>query len=155
MGKAMLSHDFGTLRGHTSSMMAAIDSVHTIQPSSPFMRFKFYFAPVFYALLKVTLTSIRDHKIAQLIAHLNVLTTDLISKACKEPEDSDVHKSVLGLLVNPESTKTIIHLSLPEIATQIVCTLPFLYHSLSPEQRKNFFFLAAHESTASESYEWH
>jgi len=78
-------------------MMAAFDSIHTIKPS-PYIRLIFFFAPILYDLFKVTLTSAREEKLAQSAAHLNVLTTDLLSKVRKEPEDSEVLESVLGIL---------------------------------------------------------
>ena len=78
-------------------MMAAFDFIHAIKPSL-YMQLIFSFAPILYDLFNVILTSDREQRLAQSVAHLNVLTTDLLSKARKEPEDSEVHRSILGIL---------------------------------------------------------
>lgn len=132
-----MSHDFGTLRGQRSSMMAAFDFIHAIKPSL-YMQLIFSFAPILYDLFNVILTSDREQRLAQSVAHLNVLTTDLLSKARKEPEDSEVHRSILGILsmlpmlwgkvffrayafliVKSQNANSNSRLSLPEITTQV------------------------------------
>ena len=78
-------------------MMAAFDSVHEIKPSL-YIRLVFFFAPVLYDLFKVIVTSDREQRLAQSVAHVNVLTSDLLNKARNEPEHSEVHESLLGIL---------------------------------------------------------
>jgi len=58
----------------------------------------FFTTEILYNLFKVTLPNAKEQQFEELAAHFKVLTTDFLIKARKEPEDSIVHQSVLGVL---------------------------------------------------------
>ena len=98
IGKAVLSHDFGNLGGHTCSILAALDTFHAVNPSGLYIRFILFTAEILYALFKVSLPNIKEQQFKELAAQFKALAADFLIKARKEPEDSVVNQSVLGVL---------------------------------------------------------
>ncbi|KAK2467621.1 hypothetical protein APHAL10511_000476 [Amanita phalloides] len=120
-GKAILSHDFGALRGQKSPVLAQVDAYHAVKPS-PFIRLMFFTVEELYSLFHVSLPNAKEQQHKELAIHFKELTADFLVKAREAPEDSDIHKSILGGMLRSENADSKIRLSLPEIVTQAVCT---------------------------------
>ncbi|KAK2467623.1 hypothetical protein APHAL10511_000478 [Amanita phalloides] len=120
-GKVIMSHDFGALRGQKSPVLAEIDAYHAIKPS-PFIRLMFFIVDKLNSLFNVSLPNAKEQQYKDLATHFKALTTDFLAKAREGPEDSDVHQSILGVMLRSESAESKIRLSLPEIMAQAVCT---------------------------------
>ena len=57
-----------------------------------------FITEILYKLFKVPLPNAKEQQLEELGTHFKVLTTDFLIKAHKDPEDSDVHQSVLGVI---------------------------------------------------------
>ncbi|KAK2467617.1 hypothetical protein APHAL10511_000472 [Amanita phalloides] len=117
-GKAILSHDFGALRGKKSPLLAEVDAFHAVKPS-PFIRLVFFTVEKLYSLFNVSLPNTTERQFKELATLFKALTTDFLAKAREAPEDSDVHQSVLGVFLRSENADSKIRLSLHEIMTQV------------------------------------
>lgn len=117
IGKAILSHDFGALKGHASPILTVADNFHAIKPSL-FIRLMLFITEILYKLFKVPLPNAKEQQLEELGTHFKVLTTDFLIKARKDPEGSDIHRSVLGVILKSENANSSIRLSLPEIIAQ-------------------------------------
>jgi hypothetical protein len=96
VGNAGFSHDFGTLRGQTSSVLNAFNSFSAVKPSLP-IRLSLLIGPLFPRLF-VMIPNQRKEKLAEVAASLKVIAIDLLNKASKETKNNDVHQSILGAM---------------------------------------------------------
>ncbi|KAK2463004.1 hypothetical protein APHAL10511_004991 [Amanita phalloides] len=130
VGKVAFSHDFGNLKGHPCSIMSGLDVYHAVSPTGRFLRISFYAGEAFYKLFGIIIPNARSTQLAEVAEQFKLLTTDFMTKARKAPEDSAIHKSVLGVLLRSVDPSANLRLSLPEATAQAVCISATPLHSL-------------------------
>lgn len=57
-----------------------------------------FITEILYNAFQVPFPNAKEEQLKELATHFKVLTADFLIKARKEPEDSDVHQSVLGVM---------------------------------------------------------
>ncbi|KAK2463005.1 hypothetical protein APHAL10511_004992 [Amanita phalloides] len=121
VGKVAFSHDFGNLKGHPCSIMSGLDVYHAVSPAGRFLRLSFYTGEALYRLFGIILPNARSTQLVEVSDQFKLLTADFLAKARNAPEDSAIHKSVLGVLLKSVDPNANIRLSLPEAMAQVGC----------------------------------
>jgi hypothetical protein len=94
VGKAGFSHDFGALRGKTSSVMIAFNSLSEFKPSLP-IKLALLLGPLFLNVFAKILYKSHE-QLSEIAVGLKVMATEVLNKARKE--GNDAQKSILGVI---------------------------------------------------------
>ncbi|KIM65584.1 hypothetical protein SCLCIDRAFT_439847 [Scleroderma citrinum Foug A] len=133
IGLAGFSHDFGSLEGKTTSVVAVLDTLGSSPSRSVINASFFVLSQVFTAL--VYFPTKRNVLMQEIQQELSKISEQLLDKRRKEKEagivDGKAEKSVIGLLLKAEDAGADFHMSHEEITAQMKILLLAGYETTS------------------------
>ncbi|RDB20227.1 hypothetical protein Hypma_012646 [Hypsizygus marmoreus] len=116
IGIAGFSHDFESLSGKSSPIVAAFESLGSA-PSGSFMKVAATLAPLFPWIYQIP--SGRKRELDNLAAVMTDIANDLMARAKVDRADKALERSIIGALIRSETSNSTKQMSSEEIIAQV------------------------------------